>query len=148
MPVPSATPHDTPTSTPGPSATPTPIPIVACAANAFTGAITGADALQTGQIQPDLYASTCDVPKGPRTLQDTQPRRYDAYTFYNATGSAQCVTIRLTTPCGSDNNQALTSAAYLDSFNPATITQNYLGDLGYTAPTRTEYQFTVPANRA
>jgi hypothetical protein len=147
-PVPSATPHDTPTSTPGPSATPTPIPIVACAANAFTGAITGADALQTGQIQPDLYASTCDVPKGPRTLQDTQPRRYDAYTFYNATGSAQCVTIRLTTPCGYDNNQALTSAAYLDSFNPATITQNYLGDLGYTAPTLTEYQVTVPANRA
>ncbi len=147
-PAPSATPHNTPTSTPGPVATATPIPIVACAPNVFTGAITQGDALQSGQLPSDLYASTCDVPKTAPVVQDTQPRHYDAYTFYNATGSAQCITIRLNTACAYDNNQALTSAAYLDSFNSADITQNYLGDLGYTAPTLTEYQVTVPANHA
>jgi hypothetical protein len=63
------------------------------------------------------------------------------------------VSVTITTLCGDEGNYvaSIFSAAYLGSYNPANLCQNYLADMGgaqdsFTGPGIFFYSFTVPAN--
>jgi len=71
--------------------------------------------------------ASCNVLKPFPGLIDTAVRHSDAYTFTNTTGADACVTVELAANC---NAQAV---AYLNSFDPTNIANNYLGDAGSSA---------------
>ena len=67
------------------------------------------------------------------------------HTFSNNTGSSQCVLVTMNgSQCGGDK-QPIFSAAYLGSFNPNNLCQNYLGDAGFGTTGVEVYSFDVPA---
>ena len=116
-----------------------------CAPTTITGSLTGGDLQQTARMSRDGTPSTCGSPKTcPGTL-GSGPRLYDLYSFTNPLGASACVTITLTSGCDPNTNP-ITSAAYLGSFNPSNLCQNYLGDLGNSPPAQTSYSVSVPAN--
>ncbi len=121
------------TSTPVPTAT-------VCV---ITGAIDPTDGTQAGRLNSLLTSSTCAAPRNcPGTL-DTLTRHYDAYTYYNASNTAACVTVALTASCV--NSLLIQSASYLGSFDPNNLCVNYLADIGPSPAPIGSYSFTVPA---
>ncbi|MEO5951091.1 MAG: hypothetical protein ABIQ44_01365, partial [Chloroflexia bacterium] len=138
-PVPTATAaYPTPTT---PLATPT-----ACANYvSYTGSITNTDPTQTGRVLRSHAPSSCASPNTGSVNADGFVRHYDSYVYTNTTGFAQCVTIRVTNACG-DNTTA--SAAYLNTFNPANLVQNYLGDYGRVGGPIYSYSVNLPAGQA
>jgi hypothetical protein len=73
---------------------------------------------------------------------------YKTYTFRNDAGVSTCFTVTINADLGGAGD--IESAAYLNSYNPADLCQNYLGDsgvvgLGTTVP-NASYSFTVPPN--
>jgi len=114
-----------------------------CPAVTLSGAL-GTDSLQQSpRLNRNGVASTCAAPKacpGPTSIGN---RSYDAYTFKNGPSNA-CITVTLTAPLGN-----LLSAAYNDSFNPASLCANYLADAGVSTAnllTPTTYSFNVAAD--
>jgi hypothetical protein len=76
---------------------------------------------------------------------------YNAYSYTNLTSSSACVTVSVSTTCGSDAYSSIFSETYLGDFDPANICDNYLADMGgtaadYSGPGTFTYSFTVPAN--
>jgi len=110
----------------------------------FNGSIGVGDATQTGRLARDLNPSDCGGPKTVPDVVDLTPRRFDQYTFTNTSASAVCVQVTIN-PQSCDGT--IFSAAYLGSFNPADVSQNYLGDSGDSPPANTplSYSFNVPA---
>ena len=95
---------------------------------------------QTKRIFRNSVESSCGTAKPfPGFTDEEFTFKYDAFTFSNPLFQQICVTI-ITTAGGA--NQILT-AAYLDSFNPANVQQNYLGDAGNSDKTRS-FSFIVP----
>jgi hypothetical protein len=95
---------------------------------------------QNNRLFRNSVESSCGTAKpfpGP-TDQGLQ-FKYDAFEFTNPLFQQICVTI-ITTAGGA--NQILT-AAYLDSFNPANVEQNYAGDAGNSDKVRS-FSFLVP----
>jgi hypothetical protein len=133
-----STPVPTSTATAAASATPTPCGI----GQTFTGSITTSDLVQTGRLARNGVVSTCAAPKTCPGAGDAVVRHYDRYTFTNTSSSAQCVTVRVVNNC---ENNALLSAAYLGSFNPNNVCENYLADMGASGP-QFGYSFSVPPN--
>src|SRR5262249_31010371 len=135
------TPVPSPTGTPPtvtPTATATP-PLCPGGATS-SGAITTSDPTQNGLLAADSVHSSCSAPKSyPGTLALGQ-FHYDAYTYTNTSGSAECVTVTLDTRAC---QTPLWSAAYLTSYNPADPSQNYLADPGRGNPVES-YAFLVP----
>ena len=73
---------------------------------------------------------------------------YKTYQFTNNSAAPACVTVTINAALEGQGD--IESAAYLNSYNPANLCQNYLGDsgvvgLGTTVP-NASYSFTVPAN--
>jgi hypothetical protein len=73
---------------------------------------------------------------------------YKTYNFRNNGGSAACFTVTINAALGGPGD--IESAAYVNTYNPANLCQNYLGDsgvvgLGTTVP-NASYSFTVPGN--
>src|SRR5690606_19069196 len=92
----------------------------------YTGSIGSGDPLQTGRLLRNGIASSCQNLKGSPGLNDaTIMRYYDSYSYTNTGNSSICVTVTLSS-CGTN----LFHAAYLNTFNPAAPTQNYLADPG------------------
>ncbi len=90
-------------------------------------------------------ASTCGTAKAfPGTVAGTY--NYNSYTYTNNTAGTQCVTVTLT---GNATNCNVQSAAYLGSFNPADIAQNYIGDSGVSTLNGTTgtYSFNLAAGQ-
>lgn len=120
----------------------------ACPPSVINGVITSGSPdypFTTGTQNERLFRnsveSTCGTAKpvpGP-TDQGLQ-FKYDAFEFSNTLFRPICITI--ITTAGSAN-QILT-AAYLGSFNPANVLQNYAGDAGNSDKVRS-FSFTVPA---
>ena len=116
---------------------------------AITNTLTASSDLQVGRLSRTCATSTCGSPKACPGPNDSNLRHYHAYPFYNGYSNA-CVTVSLTAP-----GCAVFSAAYLGSFNPASLCANYLGDAGDDTTdgnscgigvgTRT-YSINVPAN--
>ena len=140
----------------GPSATvPTPGTRVffstgCCAPIAFNGTLgsnsttyPGTSGSQTGRVFRISPGSVCGTPKTYPGAQDTSPRTYDAYTFVN-NGPAACVTFNVNSACSGSN--FVFPVAYLGSFNPANIAQNYLGDSGTSPNPSVNMSVNVPAN--
>jgi hypothetical protein len=120
-----------------PSATPTLCPN----GISVSGSITMTDSVQTGRVGHGSPASSCEAPKTCAAISDTLPRHFDQYTYTNSTGTAQCVTVRVSQNCG-DNS--VRSIAYLGTYDPANLCANYLADGGAAGPNYS-YSFNLPA---
>ncbi len=99
---------------------------------------------QTSRLFRDSVESTCGTQKATPSLTDAGTQfKFDAFTFSNTSVLAVCVTVITTAGA---NNQILT-AAYDQSFNPANVQANYLGDAGNSDKTRA-FSFIVPGNHS
>jgi subtilisin-like proprotein convertase family protein len=105
---------------------------------AITNAITLSDPVQNGRWIGNSVVASCGTPKTwPGTVAGNL--HYDAYTFTNTSLADACVTVELQSPSN------ILATAYL-SFDPASITSNYLGDAGNsTHGGQTTFSCTVPA---
>jgi len=93
-----------------------------------TGDISGTDTAQTSRMFRDGRGSTCLFNRA----QTTSAGSYlaDSYTFTNSSGGPICVYVDLdATGCGVATNQ-ISMAAYLTSYNPASILTNVIADPG------------------
>jgi hypothetical protein len=139
-PIPTATgPVPSPSA---PAATPTACPIGAT----YTGSITNTDLTQTSRIiTVGLAPSTCAAPRAcpGQDTSVTDQHHYDSYTYQNTTGAAQCVTVRLSPSC---SNNALSSVAYLGTYDPANKCTNYIADGARGGP-QNIYSFSLPAGQ-
>jgi hypothetical protein len=70
-------------------------------------------------------------------------RRYDSYIFTNTSNGSACVTVNLTSSCGLN----IFGVAYLGSYNPANVSQNYLADNGSSFAATGTFSFNVPAGQ-
>ncbi len=106
-----------------------------------TGTFDGTELTMDNRLFRDAVPSVCEPMKGfPGVIAGTYA--YRTHTYYN-NGPAQCVTVSFDVgTC--DTNVHLT--AYAGSFNPADLSQNYLGDVG--SSTTQSFSFMAPANSA
>ncbi|MDQ2806739.1 MAG: S-layer homology domain-containing protein [Chloroflexota bacterium] len=139
--VPLLTVTPTPTTTAPPTFTTTPSATTTQCVGAtnVTDSITTAAPTQTGRLGLGSPVSTCAAPKAVSAVSDTFVRHYKSYTYTNSSGSSQCVTVSLTQACG---NNAVQSATYLGSYDPANIQNNYLAD-GGAAGASSSYSFNL-----
>lgn len=105
----------------------------------ITGAIDAGDPVQTGRLTRANGIASCGQPKSCPGAYDSVARHYDLYTFTNTSGADACVTVSLTSSCGTE----AFAVAYLDTFNPADLCANYLGDAGVSGSAI--FSVTVPA---
>ena len=106
----------------------------------FSGTVEPTDpATANGRIARNGAASTCAGKTCPGTT-GSGPRSYDTYSFVNQGGVDACATINVSSACGS----ILLASAYLDSFDPNNLCNNYLGDPGASS-TMQHFSVTVPA---
>lgn len=139
----------TPTNTPAPPP-PSTTSIVTSTATAcpglnISGALTLQDPTQAGRLNTLTQASTCAAPRNCPGVLETIPRHYDAYAFRNTSSSEACFTVDVTAACL--NSILIHSSAYLGSFDPSNLCQNYLADVGPGVLTNSQYSFTVPAGQ-
>jgi hypothetical protein len=108
---------------------------------------TATTGLQTGRLVRTGNTSLCGSTKpnpGINAADIAVAHRYDAYTFQNPSVSPICITVTLTTSNADD--QKLQSVAYSPSFDPAHISDNYIGDIAANDGRDSRfYSFTVPA---
>ena len=108
-----------------------------------TGSIAAGDATQSNRVTRNGVPSDCNGKAFPG-LNDGAPqiRRFDQYNFTNTNATPACIQVTFT-----GTISGLHSVAYLNSFDPANVQTNYVGDLGiiYAANTTATYSFTVPA---
>jgi autotransporter-associated beta strand protein len=94
-----------------------------------SGTLTGASPLLAERISRTGNPGGCgNIKLCPLPTPLGAPFRYSTHLFTN-NGPATCVTVVLYVPCADSTNE-LQSAAYLTTFNPADICENYLGDSG------------------
>lgn len=96
---------------------------------------------QNTRLYRDGNPSGCEVKTCPGS-SGTGDRPYDAFVFSNEGCGDVCVTARLYPECAN----YLVAATYLDSYDPANICANFIGDPG-TSPAQYDYvqwQFTIP----
>ena len=114
-------------------------------------------------VVPPSTLTTADLTQADRLGRDGQPStcagkvalavgllgpNYKTYQFTNNGAAPACFTVTINAALEGQGD--IESAAYLNSYNPANLCQNYLGDsgvvgLGTTVP-NASYSFTVPAN--
>jgi hypothetical protein len=110
-------------------------------------ALTTADLTQSDRLGRDGLPSEC-AGKGCPGGGFAGTKYYKTYQFTNNGAAPACFTVTINAALGGQGD--IESAAYLNSYNPASLCQNYLGDsgvvgLGTTVP-NASYSFTVPAN--
>ena len=116
-----------------------------CAPTTVQSSLSTSDPIQTGRLTRGGRPSICGAPNKCMPI-DAVPYHYKAHTFVNTSSSPACVVTTITTGCGPANR--IFAGAYLDSFDPANICTNNIGDSGFSpfpgTPTRS-FAFTVPA---
>jgi PKD domain-containing protein len=127
--------------------TPIPFSLPTCDAPIVqTGALTAGDPTQTLRLFRDGVAPSCGTTKSCPGLSGAGSPHYDTYTYVNTAATSRCVTVDVTPNC-SQAGSGVVTAAYLGSYNPASLCANYLAD-GGTNPSNggtAEYSFDVPA---
>ncbi len=104
----------------------------------ITGVLGNGSLVQTNRLFRDGNNSDCGPQKTcPGVTGALGNRAYDAYVFENGESNA-CVTVSLQSDCGI----SLFSAAYTNAYNAANLCQNYLADMGSSAPSNS-YSFSV-----
>jgi hypothetical protein len=108
------------------------------------GSITANDLQQNMRLLRDRGTTSFESPKlgcpGPFGMG---PRSYDAYTFSNPAAAAR-VTFDLTSGCGLN----IFGAAYLGTFDPTDVCDNYLADQGLSFAGTGTASFIVPGGQA
>jgi N-acetylneuraminic acid mutarotase len=94
----------------------------------INGSIDTSDPTQTDRLFRSGIPQTCPASTTCAIFGDPTPHHYDAYTFTNTTGSTQCVHIDTNTACTGTN--FIFIGAYLGSFDPSNICNNWIGDSG------------------
>jgi hypothetical protein len=132
----------------------------------INGVLTSTDGVQIGRYSRVPSASVCGMMKSyPTTMADpSNPHRYDAYRFLNATSASVCFNFTLTyggvPPAGDaavqdaasmqmdagppPNQNQLYMAAYT-TFYPTNLAVGYLGDVGAVLTPPQTMGITVPA---
>jgi hypothetical protein len=108
--------------------------------------LTASDLTQSDRLGRDGSPSTC-AGKGCPGGGFAGTKFYKTYNFSNTGAGPACITVTINAKLEGAGD--IESAAYLNSYNPANLCQNYLGDsgvvgLGTTIP-NASYSFTVPA---
>jgi hypothetical protein len=117
---------------------------IACSGLTITGSLTLNDPTQPGRLNTLLDASSCQNPRDcPGAINDIVSRHYDAYTFVNTSDATACFTVDVEAACL--NEILVHSSAYLGTFDPQNLFQNYLADVGLGILTNSQYSFIVPA---
>jgi uncharacterized repeat protein (TIGR01451 family) len=106
--------------------------------------------LQVGRIVRSGAPSVCAFPKSFPGLQvATGDRKFDSYQYTNEGTTTACVTVEVTAAASCASN-LLFPVAYLGTFNPTNLSQNYLADSGSSpspaagVPT-VSFSFNVPS---
>jgi hypothetical protein len=107
------------------------------------------DTALPNRLSQNGIASTCGTQKPfPGSIAVTG-RHFDQYVLTNNSSISRCVTVTLIgSGCGV--NKAVMSAAYLGSFNPNNLSQNYLADYGQSVNSGNQqgvYSFDIPAGQ-
>jgi uncharacterized repeat protein (TIGR02543 family) len=115
-----------------------------------TGSIASTDPTITdagGRMFRNGTASTCAAPKTfPGRAGGANTYHYRTHTIKNASASSACVTVTFDPQTCVAGTNPLNIAAYLNSFNPADVSQNYLADLGLSpSQAPATFSFTIPA---
>lgn len=110
------------TPTPTPTATPT------CPPTVIIGSIDNSDSTQNDRLNRGVISGCCGTTYSCQIFGDGQLHHYDAYTFTNANGSTQCVTVGIDTNCQGSN--FIFTSAYLGTFDPNNICANWIADEG------------------
>lgn len=93
----------------------------------FTGRILNTDPTHTPRITRDGVHPTCGTAKAYPGDFGTGNFHYKSYSIQNTSATPDCVTLTLK---NIDPTNQVHLVAYSGSFNPANISQNYLGDIG------------------
>jgi len=112
-----------------------------CPENAVIRGTLGVGSLvQDGRLNRDGNSSECGSATAcPSLIGTGTDRHYDAYTFEDGKSNA-CITVTLDSDC------ELFSEAYLNSYNPTNLCQNYLAEAGTSVIGGPKsYSFTVAA---
>ena len=125
----------------GGSPTPTPTATGTPGGCFVSGSIDTNDPSQTDRLFRSGIPQTCPASTSCATFGDGLPHHYDAYTFTNTTGASQCVTIDTNTACTGTN--FIFIGAYLGSFDPNNICNNWIGDAGSSPNPDQPFQFNV-----
>jgi hypothetical protein len=116
------------------------------------------------QTIPPSTLTTSDLTQADRLGRDGQPsgcvgkacpgggfpgtKFYKTYNFTNESGADACFTVTINAALGGQGD--IESAAYVNSYNPGDLCQNYLGDTGVsglgTSVPNAPYSFIVPAH--
>jgi hypothetical protein len=132
----------------GTKSIPLTVPTCAGGANQSFGpyALTTNDATQGDRLGRDGVPSTCSGKTSPGG-GFAGTKYYKTWTFTNSSGAPRCFTVTINAALGGAGD--IESAAYDQSYNPANLSANYLGDTGIsglgTAVGSATYSFTVPA---
>jgi hypothetical protein len=117
------------------------------------------------QTIPPTTLTASDLTQADRLGRDGQPsgcggkacpgggfpgtKFFKTYNFTNSAAAPACFTVTINAATGVPGVGDIESAAYLNSYNPANLCQNYLGDSGVvglgTTVGSASYSFTVPA---
>src|SRR5581483_10434522 len=124
-------PNPTPTPTCSPATTPI---VINGSIEPMTDPTQNDRLFRSGIPQICPTSTTCDV------FADGGRHPYDAYTFTNTTGTPQCVTVDTNTDCTGFN--LIFVAAYLGSFDPENICNNWIGDSGSSPIPEQAFSFT------
>lgn len=115
--------------------------IQTCPASLMGEVVSPGDPKQNGRLNRGQLPSDCAAPNAaPPVVNEGSNFTYDRYTFKNRT-LATCISVTL------QSNDDLSAAAYLGTFNPLDIQQNYLGDSGNRASAGNPktFSFNVPS---
>jgi hypothetical protein len=91
------------------------------------------DPTQNDRLGRDGFPSTCDGKACPGGIGTPGTRNFKTYNFTNAAAVPVCFTVTINAATGVPGTGDIESAAYLGTYNPANLCQNYLGDSGVAA---------------
>jgi hypothetical protein len=101
---------------------------------------------QTDRLFRDGVIPTCAAPKTFPGILAAGPLTFDDFAFTNTATTPTCVQVTYRALTGNGAN--IFSVAYLGSFNPANISQNWLSDAGLSPGAgQVTYSFDLPAGQ-
>jgi Putative Ig domain len=101
---------------------------------------------QTDRLFRDGLVPTCATPKMFPGVLPAGPLTFDDFAFTNTATTPTCVQVTYRALTG--NGAGIFSVAYLGSFNPADVSQNWLSDAGFSpGGGAVTYSFDLPAGQ-
>src|SRR4030095_5443555 len=119
------------------------LPVPNAAQVVLTGSITSGDSTQAGRLLTGTISNCAGTNTCPGPV-DSNTRHFDAYNFKNNSSNTECVTVQLNaSACG---GTFMAAAAYLNSYNPNNLCNNFLGVHNSTFNGTQSFSFNVPGN--